>query len=320
MTVSNYKDIITSNSHLFLIAAQELGYETEIIGTKNVENLSENGFWVRHNDKACYLSGRTWYPNIPRWQLALMSDKSITTTALIQANLPTIQTITFPDNKKDLTFNEVKKVILDQPLPILIKPNDGYDGDGVILCYTKKQVSGVLKSHWKNKTSFLAQPYIRHDEYRIMVVNRKIQFIHRKKFPTVIGDGKTSLLKLLKEARYCNDIIIARQCKKLDYTLETIIPKGQIFKTHITKKSDPDFYMTENFPAHVIELTQDICTKLGIETVGIDVFIDGDINKSKKITIIELNSKPGLFYIIRYYKDYKTPLNIAKLLLRTYFR
>ncbi len=308
-----------SNASLLYSAAKSLGYKLTDVEVNGKRNLNKFGFYVEHKNKRCYISAKTYFPQVSRWQLALMDNKIITTAILEQTTFSSIKTIAFT-SKQSITQTALKTQILNQPLPILIKPTSGSDGSGVVLCYTKKDTLDQINYYYNKNESFLAQPFVNKDEYRITVVDRKIMFIHLKMFPTVVGDGLKTITELLKTAKYKDDSVITQECRKQKLTLNSILKKGKHFQTHITKKSDPSFYITKNFPAKINLWVTQLCTELGIDSVGIDVFIKGTFENPSDIMIIELNSKPNLCYITQYYNDRHTPFMIATKILRTYFK
>lgn len=308
-----------SNAVLLYTAAKSLGYDISEVLVNGQRNLSRFGFYVEHKNKRCYISNRTYFPNVPRWQLALMDNKLITTAVLEQSSFSTIKTISFT-NQNSITLNKLKTQILNQPLPILIKPTSGSDGSGVVLCYTKKQTSDLITTYYNNNESFLAQPFINKDEYRITVVDKEIMFIHLKKFPTVVGDGVSTVAELINKAKYSDPSVVMQECRKQQITLSSVLKKGKVFQTHITKKSDPSFYLTRDFPIKIKDWVTRLCTELGIQSVGIDVFIKGDFEDPSHMMIIELNSKPDLCYITKFYNDRETPLAVATKVLKSYFK
>ena len=308
-----------SNASLLFAAAKSLGYTVTEVIVNEQKNLSKFGFYIEHKNKRCYISSKSYFPNVPRWQLALMDNKLITTAILEQSSFSSIKTILFT-NEQSISLTKLKSQILNQPLPILIKPTSGSDGSGVTLCYTKKQTTDLITSYYRNNESFLAQPFINKDEYRITVVDKKIVFIHLKRFPTVTGDGIKTIEELVSGAKYKDTTVIEQECRKQKLTLKSILKKGKEFQTHITKKSDPSFYITENFPVKIRDWVTKLCTELGIDSVGIDVFIKGKFEDPSQMLIIELNSKPDLCYITQYYNDRQTPLNVAIKILTSYFK
>lgn len=318
-TASTYrKERYTSNADLLHDAAESLGYKiTDIIINGN-RNLGRFGFYVEHKSRRCYISAKSYFPGVPRWQLALMDNKLITTAALEQNSFSTIKTVSFT-TKNSTTLKELQKQIFKQPLPILIKPISGSDGSGVQLCYTKKQAVALIKEYYHSNQSFLAQPFIDTDEYRITVANRKIGYIHLKKFPTITGDGIKTISELISEVKYSDNEVIRQECKKNKLTLQSVLTKGKSIKTHITKKSDPAFYITDNFPPKITAWVNKLCDALGIDSVGIDVFIKGTLADPSNIIVIELNSKPNLCYVTQYYGDSKASFTIATEMLKAYF-
>lgn len=307
-----------SNASLLYIAAKSLGYKLTDIEVNGKRNLSRFGFYVEHNNKRSYISAKSYFPNVSRWQLALMDNKIITTAILEQTGFSSIKTISFT-GQQTITSLALEAQILKQPLPILIKPTSGSDGSGVVLCYTKKDAVNQINYYYRRDESFLAQPFINKDEYRITVVGKQIMFIHLKKFPTIIGDGVRTIAEIIKTAKYTDSSVIEQEYQKQGLGPDSILQSGTLFQTHVTKKSDPSFYITKDFPKEIVAWVTRLCDELGIETVGIDVFINGKFDNPSKITIIELNSKPNLCYITQYYNDRQTPFMVATKILEDYF-
>lgn len=307
-----------TNTEIFYEAANNLGLTVDRLIVNNKTNHAKFGFYVTYKTKKCYISTKSYFPNVPRWQLALMSDKFITSAVLESYNFPTIKSVSFLKNDTR-TLDELKSEITGQPYPILFKPSQGHDGIGIELCFTKSDAETAISTFYHSNTSFLAQPFIEAKEYRIMVVGKEIMFIHRKKFPVIVGDGIQTIKSLLKNAKYSNEAIVKKECEKYSLTPDSILPLGEKLKINITKKSDPDFYINNNFPPTLQKWVEKLCDALSVETVGIDIFANGDLSDTDKLVIIELNSKPSLCYISSYYKDKVTPLNAATKVLKQYF-
>jgi D-alanine-D-alanine ligase-like ATP-grasp enzyme len=316
--ISAKKKVYKTNTEIFYEAAKQLDLAITLVAVNNKTHISRYGYYIEHGLKKCYISTKSYFPNVPRWQLALMTNKLITTAVLEQNNFSTIKSLVFI-NKNEISLQDLITTIHQQPYPILFKPNHGHDGIGIELCYEKSIAEHIITEYYQNNVSFLAQPFIEQNEYRIMVAGSEIMFIHRKKFPEIVGDGISTIQKLVSKAKYSNKTIVMRECTKRNLTLDSVLAPGEKLRIHITKKSDPDFYLKDNFPEALQTWVKELCQTLAVETIGIDIFTSGELRDTDKITIIELNSKPSICYISSYYKDYETPLRVAKNILRRYF-
>jgi len=281
-----------------------------------------HGHLITYKQRSFYLScdaKKAFFPTLTRWQISLTSDKAICTQVLSALKYPQIDTVICTPSTTP-TLQEIKKRIAHLPLPLIVKPTTGADGSGIELCRTQRHLQVTLARLQKNRQDFLVQPFIEQPEYRITTINGTIAFIHRKKFPEIIGDGQRTILELLRLTKYQNIEVVNHECKKRGYTLKSVLTKDEAMPINITKKTDTSFYLKDDFPPALVRWTKALCAKLNIDILGIDIFIEGDLKRPKVITIIELNSKPGLDYICDYFNDNQTPITIASTMLRKFFQ
>lgn len=298
-------------------AAVSLGYTTDHLTINGVQDINTFGFTVSHGGKVCYISNKTYFPDVPRWQLELMSDKILTSAALDALAYTQIKTVVV--HPKLQTLSQSMNEALALSLPVITKPSHGSDGFGIQLSRTKKALREAVKTKHTQGKSFLVQAFIEKPEYRILVIDGEVAYIHRKKFPEITGDGTSSVADLLYGKKYRASDVVSYECKKHGYTLTSILPVGVPLKTHITKKSDPDFFISTNIPVKINTWSKNLARALGVRSMGIDAFIDGDLHDPSSITIIELNSKPSLHYIEKYYKNPEVLLHVATTILKNYF-
>jgi len=91
---------------------------------------------------------------------------------------------------------------LDLSFPIIIKPDAGERGKGVIKIFTKLDLRSNLA---EIKTDYLVQDYVTHQlEYGVFVSyipnksNYKVISLTEKRFFTVVGDGKSTIDELIR--------------------------------------------------------------------------------------------------------------------------
>lgn len=308
----------STNAELMFAAAQSLGFSTNKLVVDQRKNVNRFGFIVRHNNKLCYLSEKCFFPEVLKWQMHLTSNKILTDSLLKILGYNQIQTVFF-DHRKEISKTEILEKISNFQTPIIIKPIFGQDGQGIHLVDSKSEAYEYINKLIQENRSLLVQPNVSEQEYRIFASNGKAIFVHRKRFPQVTGNGKSTIAKLISDVIYLDSKTVETELKMNNYTLNSILPAGEVLKTHFTKKTDPDYFEHEDISEFLKTWTEELCKKLSINTVGIDVFIKGSVNKPSKITVIELNSNPGLRYLSEYYDDYTTPIRIARQILRQYF-
>ena len=81
---------------------------------------------------------------------------------------------------------------------LVIKPNNGCEGQGVYLCQTLKEVETAISSLFKNNSSISMCPYYDIDkEYRTFYLDGECYLVYGKTKPFVLGDGINTVKDLL---------------------------------------------------------------------------------------------------------------------------
>ncbi|MDO8579512.1 MAG: cyanophycin synthetase [bacterium] len=202
--------------------------------------------------------------------------------------------------------------------PLIVKPNSGSQGVGVALVYNKREFYRAMRFIFEGDRVALVQKYICGRDYRVVVLDNRVISAYERIPLNVIGDGKSTILALLKKKQKTfqksgRDTMIrlddARISQKLSHAGLSFnsIPKAdeQIFlldnanlstggdSLDVTDKIHPDF---QNF---AIKLTSD----MGLRLCGVDLMIDDDVSRpareAKNYWIIEINSAPGLDHYIK---------------------
>ena len=192
----------------------------------------------------------------------------------------------------------------------MAKPNGGSQGKGVYLAHTELQLRYALRSIFKIDRVALVQRFVRGSDYRLVVLDKKVISAYRRIPLNVTGDGKSSILQLLdrKQREFVSggrdthlhpeDPRITLKLRKDGLTLHSILPKGkQVFlldNANLSSGGDAEDItdsLHQDFKRIAIRLAKD----MGLRLCGVDMMIDGDIQKApKKYWIIEINSAPGL--------------------------
>ncbi len=111
------------------------------------------------------------YNNMKAKSIAM--SKIATYQVLAKAGLPIIKTVPiFPSVTKEVLIHSLG-------LPMVVKPDNGFGGEGVILVRTELELENVLKNARDSKNVFLAQEYIETSkgfDIRVVTVNHKAQY------------------------------------------------------------------------------------------------------------------------------------------------
>jgi D-alanine-D-alanine ligase-like ATP-grasp enzyme len=199
--------------------------------------------------------------------------------------------------------------------PVILKPNSKSQGLGVSLVFNKNEFYEAAKMIFKKDKIMLVQKFLKGKDYRIVVLNDEIISIYQRIPLSVIGDGISSIRKLLHKKQEQFDILerdtninfkdirIRSKLRRQKLTFRSVPRKGiEIFlldnanlssggtSIDVFNNADPLF---KNF---AIKLTHD----MGLRLCGIDLMIDGDISSfTDPFYILEINSAPGLDHYVK---------------------
>jgi D-alanine-D-alanine ligase-like ATP-grasp enzyme len=200
-------------------------------------------------------------------------------------------------------------------LPVIVKPNSGTRGQGVALVHTKRAFYRALRTIFKKDDVALVQEMVCGKDYRLVVLDNRIISAYERTPLNVIGDGKSTIDRLLrtKQAEFrridrdtvirLDDPRIVEKLRREGLTDASVVPAGQrVFlldnanlssggdSLDVTKRVHPKFAKI------AIALTRD----MGLRLCGVDLMIDGSIDEPPKdYWVLEVNSAPGLDHYAR---------------------
>lgn len=216
--------------------------------------------------------------------------------------------------------------------PMIVKPNDQSQGIDVSQVLNKKELQAALRIIFKKHRIALIEKYLPGRDYRVVVLDGKIISAYERIPLYVTGDGKSSILKLLKDKQSFfikkdrdtkinfSDPRIKNKLKKQGLNYSSILQNTKtVFlldnanlstggdSVDVTKKIHPGFKKI------AIELTR----KMGLRMAGVDLMINYRVNsgvnyrdlpdgkagissdpKKTKYYIIEINAAPGLDHYV----------------------
>ncbi len=194
--------------------------------------------------------------------------------------------------------------------PVIVKPNSGSQGVGVALVHNKNEFYKAVRSVFKSDRIVLVQKPVKGRDYRIVVLDDKIISAYERIPLSIVGNGKSTILQLLKAKQKgfkassrdtrikIDDPRIKIKLQHQGMSLRSVPSKKQkVFlldnanlstggdSVDVTNSIHPEFKML------AIKLTRD----MGLRLCGVDLMINGDI-KDKPATywVLEINSAPGL--------------------------
>jgi len=199
--------------------------------------------------------------------------------------------------------------------PVFVKPNSGSQGVGVAKVYNKQEFYQALRFIFLHDKVALVQSIVEGKDYRIVVLDNKIISAYQRMPLSIIGDGKSTVLQLLKRKQKdfiksgrdtrikFDDARIFQKLKRQGLSMQSVVRKNkQIFlldNANLSSGGDPidvTKQMNPKFRKLAIQLTKD----MGLRLCGVDLMIDGDIKEApKKYWILETNAAPGLDHYVK---------------------
>jgi cyanophycin synthetase len=307
--------------------SERLGVSVSVISKKN------NILKFSLKEKFFYSVGDT-LPFCRKYKPEFIKNKEATKDILSEYGL------SVPKGIRARSFKSAQKKIKENKLefPLILKPLDGLRAYGVswnIDSYEKLENAVVhfekVRSEKKSlkSNSFLVEEQFNGREYRVLVLDNKAIACARKIPATVIGDGTSTIAKLIdvfNEKRKENfkiiiDDVVTKELKRNRISLETVPQKNE----RVQLRSD----MMLAHGGRAIDYTQkisqelnDICVQaaqaVGLQYAGIDILIEKNDEKMlipHKYKIIEVNTFPG--HILNEAPLVEKPtVNVSKILLQ----
>lgn len=208
------------------------------------------------------------------------------------------------------SLNYAKKI----GFPVIVKPNSGSQGVDVALVHNQREFYRAMKLIFRHDKVAIVQKPESGRDYRIVVLDKTIISAYERIPLNVVGDGKSTILGLLKKKQRSFgaskrdtrikflDPRIANKLKYQKLNLRSIPKNGErvflLDNANLSTGGDAVDVTSIIHPAFkkiAVKLTRD----MGLRLCGVDLMIDGDISEPpRKYKIIEVNAAPGLDHYI----------------------
>ena len=194
--------------------------------------------------------------------------------------------------------------------PVVVKPNSGSQGVGVTIASNKKEFYRAMRYIFKYDRVALVQKLVRGRDYRVVVLDGKIISAYERTPLNVSGDGRSTILGLLKKKQRAfsrsgrdtrirmDDPRIGEKLLRQHLSIRSIPKRGErVFLLDNANLSSGGDAIDVTSVVHpdirnlAIKLTRD----MGLRLCGVDLMIEGDIqNTPNKYFVLEVNAAPGL--------------------------
>ncbi len=199
--------------------------------------------------------------------------------------------------------------------PVIVKPNSGSQGVGVSLVHTRKQFFRSMRFIFERDRVALVQKPMPGKDYRIVVLDGNIISAYERIPLNVIGDGKSTIRKLLKAKQRkfiassrdtkirIDDFRIEEKLRSQKLNFLSIPDKGiQVFlldNANLSSGGD-SVDVTNKLHNSFRHMAKNLTWDMGLRLCGVDILVEGSIDETiKSYWIIEVNAAPGLDHYAR---------------------
>ena len=235
-------------------------------------------------------------------------DKILTKTMLKSQNIP------IANGEKVFNIISLLKEAEDIGYPVVLKPQCGNQGRGVILnIRDDKELLKAYNKLSKKYKDIIIEKYVEGNDYRVCVVNNEVVAVALRIPPAICGDGKKTIKELIKELnsnplrgegheKPLTKVDVDDEMKELiserGYNLKSIPKKGEniILRKNANLSTGG---MAIDCTDEICEENKKLCSRvskiIGLDICGIDIICE-NINKplNGKGVIMEVNAAPGI--------------------------
>jgi cyanophycin synthetase len=260
-------------------------------------------------------------------------DKQVTKTVFDEVGIRTPRGIV-ADSFKSAAAG-IKKSRLRYP--VILKPTHGSRALGVTWDIRSEKDLAKAFLHFKEiekkyslkqKTFLIEEMFIGH-EYRVLVLNDKVISCVQKIPATVVGDGKSSIRKLiavfnktrLRGFKIRIDAVVEETLRKNGLALDSILPKKRVLRLR-NNLNMSDGGRSIDVTGKMHPFFRELCTRAthvaGLSFGGVDVIAEDITTDKKNYVVLEINPNP-------YYNMNEKPLvegrgtDVSFLLLKQIF-
>lgn len=191
---------------------------------------------------------------------------------------------------------------------IVVKPSTGEQGAGITVdVKTVNELETAVRFAQQVSRDVLLEEMVQGDDLRVIVINYEVVAAAIRKPPVVVGDGKHSILELVKkqsrrrehatqgESRIPLDDELRRTVHNAGYVLDDVLPKGlelQVRKAANLHVGGTIHDVTDALHPDLIEAAKQAAHVLDIPVTGLDFIVKSPADP--EYVIIEANERPGL--------------------------
>ncbi len=271
---------------------------------------------VRDGDRS-FVTGAGPIPTFPVNSATfseIARDKAHCTTLLRDAGLTTIKGDYFftSDDRKCMRpdgreLEDALAYAEQLNYPVFVKPNTGCRGLMADLVDGPENLSAHFKEISAIDHIAILQAYIVAPEYRLFCLNGKVRFSYSKSVATLVGDGKSSIEKLLADynvqfaadpSRALSPLapFLNERLREKGINRASVLPEGDKLalaaRANLSTGGKLSDYQ-EEIPAKIQDWASEVLRSLPLPLCAIDLFAPEGYDCPEAFQIIEVNANPA---------------------------
>lgn len=274
------------------------------------ENIKQENFCDGYCLKLCKDNHFTFiynkvFENNNSVTFRILRDKSAAFEILSKNNFDCVEHFYFHENERE-KFNKTAGNLLKKHKKIVLKQNEGMSGKFVYLIENSSDLTNKSNEIFAKFQSISISPFydIKH-EYRVVILNNKVELIFDKIRPFVVGDGINTVATLAK-----NKYKFHKIDENIDPSL--VLRAGEnltlSWRHNLNFGSIPEIVTDKKLVSELSDLSQKIAKLLKIKFACIDV-----IETQGKLKVLEINSSVTMEKFASFSEEnYKIAKNIYK--------
>jgi D-alanine-D-alanine ligase-like ATP-grasp enzyme len=195
-------------------------------------------------------------------------------------------------------------------LPVLLKPNDSSADQQVAVAYTRAQFYSAARDVFGASRKLLVQRIARGTDCSIVVLDGEILMATEKTQPYVIGDGRSSIRKLITSRQRrdrarghptglrVDDVRVARHLAHGRRSLETVPAAGdrvELLPCANLGVGGDGRVVTDVLHPKLRALAIRVVEDIGLRIASVDIVLSHPSDAPpRQCTVLEVNSAPGL--------------------------
>lgn len=283
------------------IAAEE-GYGFHSFSQDWILRLEKGG-------RARHVFGYTFEINSATARM-LAADKAATSDLLTHSGIPCVEHRLFLHPKlagyvsSRGNWDMMQAYARQHGYPLVVKPNEGTGGEDIVRVDSALELEQAVAELFEKQRAICFSPFLEiEQEYRVIVLDEQNQLIYAKQWPTVLGDGQSSILQLIERLHLAGKLNQAQAARLIEGhrgDLKQIPTRGQevalSWKHNLGEGALPQLVQDSDLLGELGALAQAARRVINIRFASVDIVQVGGVR-----TVLEINAGVMMEYFLRHF-------------------